>query len=197
MADPLHSDPLHSTSENPSYDTYPGPASSTDTGVHYPTPPAQATSEAEWPGRKRWQNTRLTTTARQVGHAAGYAVGATRQLPQQFGRLRSRVLEMRRDAREGASERMAGIGNQLAEKAGDQIDDVKMKASAKLSQFQNRAAALRYQWSSQANMRVDQARREVRRIADERPVETILAAAGIAFGIGMALRVWRSKDGEY
>lgn len=67
----------------------------------------------------------------------------------------------------------------LTETGGDVRDDV-------------RAAAA--EWKETAQRRLSDARFQVRRYANEKPIHVIGAAAILGFAIGIGLRIWRSRN---
>jgi ElaB/YqjD/DUF883 family membrane-anchored ribosome-binding protein len=83
------------------------------------------------------------------------------------------------------SERTKEAGEKLAEIA----EETRVRAQNLALEAGRRAQDMR----EAAIFRARKARSEARRIANERPIETILAVAGAAFVVGVALRIWRSN----
>jgi ElaB/YqjD/DUF883 family membrane-anchored ribosome-binding protein len=98
------------------------------------------------------------------------------------------VREVRNSVRAGldvVSERSQEASARLAEVADetrDRVQDLALEAG-RVAQDMREAAIYRAQ----------KLRRETRTFANERPLETVLLFSGVAFVLGVALRIWRSN----
>ena len=148
-------------------------------------------------------NAALNRSAEVVGRGVGTAVAGVRRLPQQFGKLRSRIhLVPRRDAAAAVSE----IRDSAVEAALDWRDaaeetaaELKARAETYTREAAERTNRTLEDLQREAAWRVDGLRRGVRawlatarQWKAEQPLRTIAGCAAIAFVAGIALRVWRS-----
>lgn len=83
------------------------------------------------------------------------------------------------------AERSKEVGEKLSEVAEETRDRAKDLALEAGRMAQDLREATIY--------RAQQARREARRFANERPIHAILAVGGAAFLVGLLLRIWRSN----
>ena len=138
-----------------------------------PTPSAERTLPAGNPGDER-----LNETAEQIGASVGKAVRTVKQLPDQLGSLKDRFTVIRGRGQSAATEKAREMKDAAAERAREMKD-----AAAE------RARELR----RTAGERLQRTRRRIDQLVDEYPLQVILGAAGVAFLLGVTLRVWRSN----
>lgn len=110
---------------------------------------------------------RLNETAEQIGASVGKAVRTVKQLPDQLGSLKDRFTVIRGRGQSAATEKAREMKDAAAE----------------------RARELR----RTASERLQRTRRRIDQLVDEYPLQVILGAAGVAFLLGVTLRVWRSN----
>lgn len=112
---------------------------------------------------------RLNEAAEQIGSTVGRAVRTAKQLPEQLGSLKNRFTVIR-----GRGQRAAGDkARELKDAAGERAQELKDAAGEQM----------------------ERTRRRIDYMVKEYPVQVILGAAGIAFLLGVTLRVWRSNRG--
>ena len=123
--------------------------------------------------------------ARRMSVDASIAPLEFRESAEELGGTLDNISNSVKSGVEAVSERSKIAGEKLAEVA-DQTRD-RMKELA--LEAGRRAQDLR----EVAIYRGQQARREARRFANERPIHALLAIGGAAFLIGLVLRIWRSN----
>lgn len=111
-------------------------------------------------------NERLNRTAENVGTAVGTAVNAVRDLPDRLQDMKQRLKIVR-----GAGEP-------------SKADEIKVKAKEKADELKETAGR-----------KIDEARSRATHLANQYPIQVILAAGAIAFAVGLILRLWRSDRG--
>ena len=123
---------------------------------------------------------RLNEAAEQIGATVGRAVRTVKELPDQLGSLKDRFTVIRGRGQAATTEK----ARELTDAATEQARELKDAAS-------ERARELR----RAAGEQIQKTRRRIAGIVDEYPLQVIAGAAGIAFLLGITLRVWRSNRG--
>lgn len=126
--------------------------------------------ERELPADTRASNPQLNGVAEQIGSALGRAVSKVREMPRRGEQLKDELRDRLQTIRE--RDTGPGIATRVRDKAEQTADQLKIRASEN----------------------VDIARNRAERMARENPVELIAAAFGIAFLVGVGLRIWRSNN---
>lgn len=175
------------------------PSSSPLPGEPGALPELPETSAVSAPGRT--SNSHLNRSAEAVGRRMGNAVAGVRSIPQQFDRLRSRIHLVDRYPGPEA------YNSSLAEVAGDWRDAVE----GSVSEFSEAANRYRIEFLDRANDRMIAFRHnaernyyalrrganarlsKIRRVSREEPLQFISVCAGVAFVLGVSMRVWRSN----
>lgn len=147
--------------------------------------------------RERSSNGQLNRSAQAVGHRVGCAVAGVRSLPQQFGRLRSRIHLVGSPSPDRDFDELAGDWRDAVEGSVSEMSDAARRYQAEFMERANlRFAALkrrgeRQYYTLRRNVwyRLD----KVRRVSSEQPLEFIAFSAGTAFVLGAVLRIWRSN----
>lgn len=111
----------------------------------------------------RRRNTALNQTAEKIGTLLGTAVNAVKDLP---SRLQA-----------------------VPRRAGSLSEHVRVR-SKELREDVSEAAR---EWRQTARVRVQSARAQASQYAQENPFQVIAAVAGVAFALGVGLRIWRSS----
>ncbi len=124
---------------------------------------------ATTPGRP--ENPRWNEAAENIGRTAGRAVAKIREFPRQI-----------EDAREDAREKLREIRTQSQQAGEGRLSQFKQQAEQRLEILKNRA-----------HERVLIARNRAQRMTRERPIAIIAGAFAVCFGLGVALRIWRSS----
>jgi ElaB/YqjD/DUF883 family membrane-anchored ribosome-binding protein len=157
-------EPLRRTADIPNFDTYPAEAREPNATLGHP--------------ERQLSPGAMVAAAERVGRAAGVAVSTVRGLPDRLGAVKSRLVLVK--------ERGAGsavqTANEWAERAGARATELKENAR-RLARRQLRAAQDRLQV----------ARARAQHIANEHPLQVIAGAAGVAFLLGLSLRIWRER----
>lgn len=170
-------------------------------------PPGQPGASLELPDVStaslpvRSSNAQLNRSAEAVGRRVGNAVAGVKSLPQQFGRLRSRIHLVDR------SRGPESYSTSLAEVAGDWRDAVEGsvsemsqvaecyrvelldRANERLHDLQRFGERTYYALRRDANVRLN----KMRRMSREEPLMFIAGCAAAAFALGVAMRIWRSN----
>jgi ElaB/YqjD/DUF883 family membrane-anchored ribosome-binding protein len=146
-------------------------------------------------------NPALNRSAEAVGRGVGTAVAGVRRLPQQFDRLRSHIHLVQKGQ----------AGETLLESATDVAGEWRDAAESSMAEAAQTAERYRHEAAERINRSLEQlgrtarirlyafrvqARRglaEARKWEYERPLRVIGVCAGVAFVLGVALRVWRSN----
>lgn len=160
------------TADIPNYDTFPAAApewANQRTSGNWNTPPER--------GQK---DNRLIARAEQIGDTLGNAVARVRELTGRIENIRGRFRRIRGNAQED----IADTAGQLRATAEQRLSQLRDNASRRVAGLRHAAAR-----------RVADARYRVDRVANERPLQFIAAAAGAAFLLGVTLRIWRSNRG--
>lgn len=181
---------------------------SVGTDVHYPT---GAEQEDELPGALSGlpelpergtpaRNPALNRSAESLGRSVGNAVVSVRELPRQFDNLRSRLQVVGR-----------GTGHSSAS-VGETVDDLRAAAENKAAELKNKVESYTHDAANRASWRLEELRQrarwrinllrvstrrwvaEARHQEYERPFRVIAISAAAAFGLGVALRIWRSNS---
>lgn len=163
----------------PNYDTYPAEApdwANEQTSGNWNTQP---------PGAARGDD-RLTHTAEQIGETVGRAVALARDLPGRVEELRRRFTVIRGRAGEQAG----GTAERLRGEAEERLGELRDEAQRRWGDAQLRLERLR----DTAQQRVSDARMRADRYARENPFRVILGALAAGALLGIALRLWRSRD---
>ena len=159
-------EPLRRTADIPDFDTYPAEAREPKATVGHP--------------ERQLPQSALVAAAERAGRAAGVTVSSVRDLPNRLGAAKSR-LALVKDRGAGSVARTA---NEWAERAGAKANELKDNA-ARVAREQLRAA----------QHRLEVARARAQHIANQYPLQVIAGAAGVAFLLGLSLRIWReSRD---
>jgi len=153
----------HSSSDEPSYDTY-------------PAEPVRPESAAEQPRKGV-----LEEGAARVGAALGRTVSAIRKAQEQFSSSGN--------DQENLSSRVTDIGEKLRERG----SDLGRETAARIDELKDRAADSTARFRANAARRLREISRGTNRLIRERPVEMILAAGVIGLLAGIGLRIWRSN----
>lgn len=74
------------------------------------------------------------------------------------------------------------------------IDEAKERLSETGGDVRADVRAAAAEWKETAHRRLTDARFQVRRYANEKPIQVIGAAALLGFGIGIGLRIWRWRN---
>ncbi len=184
-------DQLHSSGDVPRFDTYPAPApeengreadrqpyAPVNLNVDYGAPagsgPAaenphmnaasdQSASNQRPFNRGAFDQTALNQTAEKIGTLIGTAVNIVKSVPRQLQSVPGNVASVRDRLRERGEE---------------------------LRQDASEAA---HQWRQTAQAKVQQARERTAQYVRENPFHVIVAVAGVAFCLGVTLRIWRSS----
>jgi ElaB/YqjD/DUF883 family membrane-anchored ribosome-binding protein len=110
-----------------------------------------------------WNQDMLNQTAVKIGTLIGAAMNIFKGVQHQLGSMPSNVVSMRERLRERGQE------------------------------FGHDASDAARQWRRAAQARAQQARERTAQYAQENPFHVIVAVAGVAFCLGVALRIWRSS----
>ena len=140
-----------------------------------PTPAAERMLPPGNPGDER-----LNEAAEQIGATVGRAVRTVKQIPDQLGTLKDRFTVIRGRGQGAAVDK----ARELKDLAADKARELKDAAGEKAREL-TRTAGEQFQ----------RTRRRIDALVDEYPVQVILGAAGIAFLLGVSLRLWRSNRG--
>jgi uncharacterized protein YjbJ (UPF0337 family) len=138
-------------------------------------------------------NPRLNQTAENIGAAVGNTVREIKDIKDRFRAAKD-------DSAESAWSAAAG----WKQRAGESIDDAKQRASRAVQAAGDKASEVLNTARQRASDAVDTARakasenieatrRRATHVANEYPVHVVLGAAGAAFALGIALRIWRSS----
>jgi ElaB/YqjD/DUF883 family membrane-anchored ribosome-binding protein len=168
-------EPLRRTPDTPNFDTYPAP-----------TPSAERILPAGNPGDER-----LNEAAEQIGATVGKAVRVVRQVPEQIGTLKDRFTVIRGRGQDAATEK----ARELKDIAGEKARELRDAAGEKARELRDAAGQRALELRRAAGEQLYRARRRVDYVASEYPLQVILGAAGVAFLLGVGLRVWRSNRG--
>ena len=140
-------------------------------------------------------NPALNRSAEMVGRGVGTAVASVRRLPQQFGKLRSRIHLVPRGG--AAAEEIRDAAIEAAAEWRDAAEDTVSELTHRVKRYTHEASEeADRRWSvfrRQAEWRIRLLRRDVRRWQSERPELVIAVCAAAAFAAGVALRIWRSN----
>lgn len=135
----------------------------------------------------REENPRLNRTAETIGAALGTTVGKMRSGI-------SLVQDRRREATQGISSTISQTSESLSAAAMEKAERLGDFAEEKVSALAN-SAQERWDVVSRATRnRVFELRQQAARARDREPIKVILAFAGAAFVIGIALRIWRANN---
>jgi ElaB/YqjD/DUF883 family membrane-anchored ribosome-binding protein len=160
-------DPLHSSGDVPRFDTYPAPAPEelapeSSVGASEPIGLSPARElPANTTASHARVNPALNQTAEKIGTLLGTAVRIVKSMPQQL---------------QAVPQNVSSMGERLRERSGELREDAS-EAARELRQ------------NAQARMR--QAQEQARQYAYEKPFHVIAGIAGLAFCVGVALRIWR------
>ena len=191
------------SSDVPDFDTYPAPRPE-EVGA----PAAAIVPERELPG---WGDTRLNQQAERVGRAVGHTAVAAREAAQRLRRAQAQVLTIQHRARASAASTVDGLRHEAQTRvdglrhtaetrlhgvrgvAAAQIEGIRAAAAERMDELRGRAAEAGNALRERAAEAGRRARRRAVRVADEEPLQVILAAGIAAFAAGVALRLWRSR----
>jgi ElaB/YqjD/DUF883 family membrane-anchored ribosome-binding protein len=110
-----------------------------------------------------WNQDTLNQTAVKIGTLIGTTVNIFKGVQHQLGSVPSNVVSMRERLRERGQE------------------------------FRHDASDAAREWRRAAQARAQQARERTAQYIQENPFHVIVAVAGVAFCLGVALRIWRSS----
>lgn len=168
--------------------TYPEPAAIDPVVPELPGTPTGYDVDGEKGRHATQSNARLNSAAEKIGGA----LGSARNIP---GKMKSRLQVVGGRNAPGAAS--GGVADEASERvaewkdaASDKLQDLKETASDKMDDLRSRAS----DWSVIARDRVIDARRRANYYANEYPLQTIAALAGLAFCVGFILRVWRANS---
>ena len=165
-------EPLRRTPDTPNFDTYPAPTPSAERIL-----PPHTGDDA------------LVETAEQIGATVGKAVRVVKQVPEQLGTLKDRFTVIRGRGQDVATEK----ARELKDIAGEKARELTNAAGDKARELRDAAAQGARELRRAAGEQLDRARRRADYVVSEYPVQVILGAAGVAFLLGVGLRVWRSN----
>jgi ElaB/YqjD/DUF883 family membrane-anchored ribosome-binding protein len=167
-------------------------------------------------------NPRLNRSAAAIGHGVGTAVAGMRNLPRQLDEARARLFlvggRAQKNARALGSDLVDGAAHRaqwFRESAVETASELRGAAATRLHEFGDAATSraselaamanelwLRFQKVTARNLDDAQwrARRRtsdlvsrVRQFAEDEPARFLMRTAGVAFVLGIALRIWRSN----
>lgn len=152
--------------------------------------------ERELPAAAEHANPRLNEAAEAIGSALG---SATRQV----NNVRERFTVIRGGGPgPSAADQIRDKADQFKQTAQEKVEDLKQRASTAVEQARIEATAtledvrLKTQNAvNSASQRARMAARRVERLTDERPLAVLAAIGGVAFLLGIILRVRRGKRG--
>jgi ElaB/YqjD/DUF883 family membrane-anchored ribosome-binding protein len=162
-------DPLHSSGDIPRFDSYPAPAPeefASESGVGASLPIGLSPARelpASTMASHERVNPALNQTAEKIGALLGTAVRIVKSMPRQL---------------QAVPQNVSSMGERLREKSGELREDAS-EAARELRQ--------------NAEARLQLAREQARQYAYEKPFHVIAGIAGLAFCVGVALRIWRSS----
>ena len=164
-------EPLRQSSDIPDFDLYPGEAaeqrSRTAGNRTRQLPPSSGVEAAERVGER-------------VGRTVGVAVATVRDLPEKLGQMKGRL--------QVVTDRGASTAGQTASEWAE-------RAGAKASELKENAKRVAQEQLRAAQDRLQSARAQARHVANEYPLQVIAAVAGVAFLLGIGLRIWRESRG--
>lgn len=111
----------------------------------------------------RRRNPALDRTAEKIGMLLGTAVNAVKDLPSRL---------------QAVPRRVGSLGERVRVRSEELREDVSEAAR---------------EWRQTARIRVQRARAQASQYAQENPFQVIAAVAGVAFALGLGLRIWRSS----
>jgi hypothetical protein len=154
-------------------------------------PPAE--SELELPRVEPSINPRLNETAEAIGSALGNAARNIKEVRARFtvirGQASESVTSKAEELKQAADEKL----QHAKVRAGQAIEDVKQETVARIEDAKLRASRIMEDARDAAAERIEQARGRALHLADERPLTVLAGIAGVFFGLGIFLRVWRSN----
>jgi ElaB/YqjD/DUF883 family membrane-anchored ribosome-binding protein len=162
-----------SSADVPTYDTY----------------PAEPPQAIDWRERQeRWraagnENPRLNETAEKIGSAVGEVVSRAQDARRKFTSVQS---DMRRSSGSKVDE--------MRQRAQEKWENATDAAQQRLEEWKRTARDSAENARDQIVQRTREARLKTRAYVNENPHYVILGIAGAAFAVGMAARIWRSRD---
>jgi ElaB/YqjD/DUF883 family membrane-anchored ribosome-binding protein len=164
---------VRSSADVPTYDTY----------------PAEPPRDIDWQARQdRWRtggnrNPRLNETAEKIGSAVGEMVNRAQG-------ARRKISSAQDDARRSSGSKVEEIKQRAQEKWANATD----VAQHRLDEWKRTARDSAENAKEQIVQRTREARIKTRAYVEENPHHVILGIAGAAFAVGLAARIWRSRD---
>jgi ElaB/YqjD/DUF883 family membrane-anchored ribosome-binding protein len=133
----------------------------------------------------------------------GRAVGSEHLLPKQaspgaIGEWPERSLPRSSQAMNGAAEKVGEAVGAAVSKARElprHLNTLKSKLTLIKGKSGAQASETAEEWKRTADAKVSEARNRAQHYANEYPLQVIAAAAGVAFLLGLALRIWRGHRG--
>ncbi len=132
----------------------------------YPAPGAEESPKGDRPPAQSGAtagNPRLNQTAEKIGTLLGTAVNMVRNVPCQVQAVPRTIGSMRERVREKSEELREDVSEMARE------------------------------WQQAARARMRHARTRTAQYVHENPIQVIALVAGVAFGLGVGLRIWRSR----
>jgi ElaB/YqjD/DUF883 family membrane-anchored ribosome-binding protein len=126
---------------------------------------------------------RISGTAERIGTAVGSAQRQVRRGLQLVSSGAAQLSHIERDGLHRATSTLHNIGGEVAgmgHQAARRLDEWSAEAGEHLQQFRREMSAAPSRW-----------RARVQRAADQYPLQTIAAIAGVSFALGVALRLGR------
>lgn len=146
-------------------------------------------------------NPRLNDAAEAIGGALGTATRQVQNARERFTVIRgggeggpSSTEQLKQTAREKVEDVQEKVG-ELKQRASAAVEQARMQATAKLEDARVKASRLAQSARDSATERARMVRWRAARLTNERPLAVIAAIGGVAFLLGIFLRVGRGRRG--
>jgi hypothetical protein len=138
-------------------------------------------------------NPRLNQTAENIGSAVGNTVREMKDLKSRLRGAKEESAESAWSAAAGWKQRAEESIDEAKQRASRAVQAAGDKASEVLGTARQRASDAVDAARAKASENIEATRRRATYVANEYPVHLVLGAAGAAFALGVALRIWRSN----